>query len=226
MDISETGEIIEVDSGAEFSSFLKVFGPSTNKTAIPQPTEMWMQKALAPDKFTTRLLRVQQAEVRQGLFAGMFSRRPSWGARASPAPPDPAQIKAEAKIITPFTQAELDPEGIYLLDAYSTLFVLIGPLFPSIQPETTRNAILAQTLLFASDYAILSASMEDRPRVPRAEVVFAGVPGDVRWLFRHWDASKGLWGTGRLMAGSKGSAADGEVRVVTLEEVIRAVCQR
>ena len=225
MDLSETGEIIEVDQGAEFSSFLKIFGSITTKTHIPKPTDMWKQKATAPDKFTARLLRMQQAEVRQGLFAGMFSRRPSWGSRASPAPPDPADVKAEAKEITPFTQADLDPEGIYLLDARSMLFVLLGPLFPSLQPETVRNALLAQTLLFASDYAILSASMEDRPVVPKAVVVFSGVPDDIRWLFRHWDDSQGLWGTGGLMAGSANPAMMNEEKVAPVDEVVRAVCR-
>jgi len=225
MDMSDTGEIIEVDNGAEFSSFLKIFGPTALKSHIPKPTDMWKQKATAPDKFAIRLLHVQQAEVRTGLFAGMFSRRPSWGSRGSPAPPDPADVKAEAKEITPFTQADLDPEGIYLLDACSTLFVLIGPLFPSVQPETVRNALLAQTLLFASDYAILSASMEDRPAIPRAVVVFSGVPDDVRWLFRHWDGSQGLWGTGGLMAGSANPGMMNEEKVVPVDEVVRAVCQ-
>lgn len=225
MDMSETGEIIEVDNGAEFSSFLKVFGPTTTKSHVLKPTDMWKQKATAPDKFTSRLLRVQQAEVRTGLFAGMFSRRPSWGSRASPAPPDPTDVKAEAKEIKPFTQSDLDAEGVYLLDAYSSLFVLIGPLFASVQPETVRNALLAQALLFASDYAILSASMEDRPAIPKAMVVFSGVPENIRWLFRHWDGSKGLWGTGGLMAGSANPATMNEERVVPVDEVVRAVCR-
>ena len=33
----ESGELIEVDDGAEFASFLKIFGPGTAKASIPKP---------------------------------------------------------------------------------------------------------------------------------------------------------------------------------------------
>lgn len=41
MDLSETGDIIEVDGGVEFTSFLKIFGTNTTKASIPKSTELW-----------------------------------------------------------------------------------------------------------------------------------------------------------------------------------------
>jgi hypothetical protein len=140
--------------------------------------------------------------------------------------PEPT-IKAEAKEISPFTQSDLDAEGLYLLDAYGELFLFLGPLFFSVQPDNVRNALLAQALLFASDYAILSASLEDRPAIPKASVVFAGCPDGVQWLFRGWDDDHGLWGLGGLMAGSKmGKGKAGEVvKSAGVEELVRVVCR-
>lgn len=58
------------------------------------------------------------------------------------------------------------------------------------------NALRA-SLLFAEEYAILSASTEDRPFVPSCTVVFmpalsddddsSVVPEGMRWCFRKWD---------------------------------------
>lgn len=223
MDLSETGEIIEVDQGAEFSSFLKIFGPRITKAIIPPSLPFWQHKASAPDRFAARLFNIQQSDARAGIFSSMF-RRPSWGMR-SPAP-EPG-VKAAVKEVSPFTQSDLDAEGIYLLDAYGELYLLLGPLFYSLQPENVRNALLAQALLFTSDYAILSASVEDRPAIPKASVVFAGCPEGLMGLFRGWDGEHGLWGLGGLMAGStmgKGKVGE-EVKCVGVEELVRVVCR-
>lgn len=60
-------------------------------------------------------------------------------------------------------------------------------------PSTTLRA----SLLFAEEYAIISASTEDRPFVPSCQVVFMPalsdddiartVPEGMRWCFRKWD---------------------------------------
>jgi hypothetical protein len=206
MDLSETGEIIEVDQGAEFSSFLKIFGPDTTKASVPQSSPIWQHKSSAPGKFTTRLVNIHQADTRAGIFSTMF-RRPSWGMRA-PAP-EPG-VKVEAKEIAPFTQSDLDAEGIYLLDAYGELYLL-----------------LAQSLLFVLDYATSTASMEARPRIPKANVVFRGCPEGVDGLFRGWDDEHGLWGLGGLMAGSsmgKGKIGE-EVKLTGALDLVRVVCR-
>lgn len=220
MDLSETGEIIEVDDGAEFSSFLKIFGPGTTKASIPKPTQLWHQKALAPNHFATRLFRIQQADAKSGLFTSIFTRRPSWNNK-SPARSQDGEIKAEAVEISPFMQTDLEADCVYLLDAHSELYVLIGPVFAS-QPEILRNLLLGQALLFASEYSVLAASTEDRPAVPTAFVLTSGVPIDMKSLFRHWDDSNGLWGTGGLMAGSQASRND-RIHLLGLDEVLEVV---
>lgn len=220
MDLSETGEIVEVDGGAEFASFLKVFGSGTTKASIPKPTEFWQQKALAPDNFATRLFRIQPAETKSGLFSGIFTRRPSWN-NVSPSRRQDDEFKTEAKELSPLTQSDLEVDSIYLLDAYSELYVLIGPTFPS-QTQAIRDTLFSQTLLFASEYGVLATSTEDRPTVPKALVLFSGVPDHVKLLFRHWDDGRGLWGTAGLMAGSQTTSGK-EVKMVGLDEVLGVV---
>jgi hypothetical protein len=169
------------------------------------------------------LFNIRQADTRAGIFSTMF-RRPSWGMRA-PAP-EPG-VKVEVKEIAPFTQSDLDAEGVYLLDAYGELHLLLGPLFSSLQPENVRNALLAQSLLFVLDYATSSASMEDRPRIPKANVVFRGCPEGVDGLFRGWDDEHGLWGLGGLMAGSsmgKGRIGE-ELKSTGALDLVRVVCR-
>lgn len=221
MDLSETGEIIEVDERAEFASFLKIFGPGTTKASIPPASELWQAKALAPSRFATRLFKLQKAEQKTGgggMFGSFFTRRPSWNSAGANSPSTDG-TRVEAKEISPFTQSDLEAEGIYLLDAYSHVHVLIGPVFPS-QPEPARSSLLAQTVLFASEYAVLAASTEDRPAVPGVNVILTGVPANVPRLFRFWDEGLGLWGTGGLMAGS---SAGKEGLVVLEAEAMRAV---
>ena len=222
MDLSETGEIIEVDDGAEFASFLKIFGPGTTKSAVPKAGELWRQKARAPNQFATRLFRVQQAEVKGGLFTSIFTRRPSWSG-VSPSRKQEEEVKVEVREISPFTQSDLDADGIYLLDAYSELYVLLGPVFSS-QLAHVRDVLLAQTLLFAAEYARLAAETEGRPKVPNGFVLFSGVPEDVKILFRLWDESVGLWGTEGLMAGSHTGRGE-EISLVGLDEVLGVVCR-
>ncbi|KAI7318415.1 hypothetical protein KC315_g10049 [Hortaea werneckii] len=221
MDLSETGDIIEVDNGAEFASFLKIFGRGTMKLNIPKQSELEKQKASAPEKFEAKLFKVQQPEQKGGLFA-MFTRRPSWNSSVSRSPSrDGQEIKVEVKHISPFTQADMEAEGIYILDATYHLYVLIGPLLAS-QQETSRNAVLGQALLFAQEYI---ATVEAGRQVKQEGfVLFNGVPQDLKALFRHWDDSKGLWGTAGLMAGSSPFSGN-ELKLLPLEKVVGAVCR-
>lgn len=223
MDLSETGEIIEVDDRAEFASFLKIFGHGTTKASFPPPSPFWHAKAQAPSRFSTRLFKIQKAEQKTGgggMFGSFFTRRPSWNSAANS--PSTEGTKVEVKEISPFTQSDLEAECIYLLDAYAQLHILIGPVFPS-QPESVRSSLLAQTLLFAQEYSVLATSKEDRPGVPGIDFVVAGVPEEVPRLFRFWDEGLELWGTGGLMAGSKAGKGEGCV-VLSAEEVRGVVC--
>lgn len=70
---------------------------------------------------------------------------------------------------------------------------------PPLSPSSTTHAStpLCASLLFVQEYAILSASLDDRPFIPHCNVVFTpALPGDeyadtvpelVRWAFRKWD---------------------------------------
>jgi hypothetical protein len=223
MDLSETGDIIEIDGGVEFPSFLKIFGPGTTKASIAKPSPLWQLKSQAPDRFRTRLFKIQRAETKTNLLTSLWNRRPSWNS-LSPArtgSPAPEDIKVEAKEISPFTQSQLEADSLYLLDAHGHLYILIGVLFPS-QIESVRRTLFAQALLFASDYATLVASMGDRVAFPQCEVLISGVPNEVKMLFRHWDDARGLWGTAGLMAGSDGVGEKG-VRTVGLQECLTEV---
>jgi hypothetical protein len=221
MDLSETrdNDIIEVDDGAEFASFLKIFGQGTTKASIPKATDVWHAKAMDSHRFASRLFRVQPQETKQGFFGGMFARRPSWNSQ-SPSRRQSEDVKVTAQEISPFTQADLDVDGIYMLDAHSQLHVLVGPMFAS-QPESVRNVLLGQTLTLASEYAVVATSTEDRPAVPKGFVLLSGVPPDVKMLFRHYDEGAGLWGTAGLMAGLR--SQDG-VQLLGLEDVLDVVC--
>ncbi|KAF2769365.1 hypothetical protein EJ03DRAFT_343395 [Teratosphaeria nubilosa] len=219
MDLSETGEIIEVDNGAEFASFLRIFGADTTKASVPKTTPFWRQKTLAPDRFAAHLFRVQQFEEKPSLFTSLLNRRPSWNGR-SPSR-DNEEVKVAAKHISPFCQDDLEAEGIYLLDAHSELYLILGPLFAS-QQENVRDTLLAQALLFTAEYMDVAA--EERPMAPKASVLFRGFPPDLKMLFRHWDEQRGLWGTAGLMAGMRASMAH-EVKILPIDDVLTAVCQ-
>ncbi|GAB7361829.1 hypothetical protein MBLNU230_g1871t1 [Neophaeotheca triangularis] len=239
MDLSETGEVVEVDDGAEFPSFLRVFGPGTTRSDLPKTPTFWSQKRLAPEKSTIRLFRLQRQEVRQtlsGNFFGMFARRPS---AQSPA----ADLKVEAKLLLPFSQDSFEAEGLYLLDAFAEVFVLVGPLFVaryrSGGDENDRAGnggggvaavLFSQALLLAAEYALLAASREDRPVVPACRVVLPGaqMPAGLGEVCRFWEEGRGFWGTGGLMAGS-GGLGFGNVgrdggRALDLEKVVGVVC--
>nr|POE85161.1 hypothetical protein CFP56_67319 [Quercus suber] len=216
MDLSESGDIIEVDGGAEFASFLKTFGSGTKKSDLPQMTDLWRQKAAAPNHFTVRLYRIQQLAVRPGVLS-LFGRRPSWNSSSSSS--TTGDIKVEVKHISPFTQADLEAEGVYLLDASSKVIVLVGPLFAS-QPEAIRSTLLTQAILFAAEYKALTLLTEQKALLEiKVEdyILLSGVPAELRSLFRYWDEARGLWGTAGLMADVQSST---RVRKVALNDVL------
>ncbi|KAK0280246.1 hypothetical protein LTR91_007057 [Friedmanniomyces endolithicus] len=227
MEISEMGGIEEVEQGGEDPKFLGIFGVGAVREGIAESSAMWEGKARAPGRFEIRLYRVEEVVQKVSLFAGLLSRRPSWNSRPPPstrsASQDGADIKVEAKRISPFTQTDLEAEGIYVLDAYTKLYILVGPLFPS-TPERVRDALLSQTLRFAEELARFPAENEGWEGSGRGFVILGGVPRDVKMLFRCWDEGRGLWGTAGLMAGSRGTRGD-EVMMVRLDEVVRAVCK-
>ena len=50
----------------------------------------------------------------------------------------------------------------------------------------SQYAAYHNALMFAQEYGILAASMEDRPFVPVTSVVLEGIPKDLKSVFRKW----------------------------------------
>ncbi|KUI55591.1 Advillin [Cytospora mali] len=82
--------------------------------------------------------------------------------------------------INPFSQADLSPTKIYILDAFFEMYIIIG------REAQSQYASFHNALDFAQEYAILAAGMEDRPFVPVSTVVLEGIPRDLRSCFRKW----------------------------------------
>jgi len=67
-----------------------------------------------------------------------------------------------------------------VLDAFFEIYIIVGSRAQS-QYSAFHNA-----LLFAQEYGILAAGMEDRPFVPVSTVVIEGIPKDMKSVFRKW----------------------------------------
>jgi hypothetical protein len=67
-----------------------------------------------------------------------------------------------------------------VLDAFFEIYIIVGARAQS-QYLEFQNA-----LMFAQEYGILAAGMEDRPFVPVSTVIIEGVPRDLKSVFRKW----------------------------------------
>nr|OQO16760.1 hypothetical protein B0A51_17705 [Rachicladosporium sp. CCFEE 5018] len=163
-------EVVEVVQGEESAEFLAIFGPGAT---IPTASGFCQSK---DGNSRPRLIRIQQLQPKSSFLGAVYSltRRPSWSSRPSFAADD---IKCEAVEMTPFTQTSLEAEAIYILTTPAKVYILVGPLFASTRPLDTRNAVLAQTLLFAEKYA-------EHDGEKGVEVVFSGLPEVVEGCFR------------------------------------------
>ncbi|KAJ5047727.1 hypothetical protein J3E74DRAFT_469740 [Bipolaris maydis] len=205
--------------GAEPHDFLnKTFPPSpvpSKGPAIPRSADHWRYKATC-DKYRARLYKIEQTtsqqagwgqalQVSSSFFAPLL-RRPSWNAAEqrpqTPLTPKSPQgtIKTEIKEIMPFSQRDLEPENIYVLDAFFEMYI---------------SCILHCSHVCAA-YGMLAVSEEDRPFMPVTTVVLEGVPRDMKVLFRHWDDK--LIPAAGLMSGKLGRGKS--LRIVGLEKAI------
>lgn len=82
--------------------------------------------------------------------------------------------------ISHFSQADISPSNIYVLDAFFEIYIIIG------SRSHTQFSAFQSALHFAQEYGILAASLEDRPFVPFSTVVLEGVPKDLKSVFRKW----------------------------------------
>lgn len=55
------------------------------------------------------------------------------------------------------------------------------------EEASSRPAEFASALVFAHEYGILAASLQDRPFIPKSFVAIGGVPDACKTAFRKWD---------------------------------------
>ncbi|KAI9814198.1 MAG: hypothetical protein M1827_003364 [Pycnora praestabilis] len=168
MDLGLTGEIEEVDEGHESKSFFDSFPSGSGKT-IPKSADHWRLKA-SYDKYSSRLFRVDHSTTSK--LTSIWSRRPSATESTS---------EMQVREIAPFCQRDLEPGNIYVVDAFFEVYIVVG------SQAQSRFAEFQTALVFAQEYGILAASLEDRPFVPVSTVVFEGVPKDLKAIFRKWE---------------------------------------
>ncbi|THX02630.1 hypothetical protein D6D17_06076 [Aureobasidium pullulans] len=223
MDLNPGGGFTEIDEGKETAEFLSAIHDSGSESVCQSPA-LWKGKSGNWEHSSVRLFKIETQEkpkqTATSLFTSYFSRRPSWSAPKSPSTDRPnssgsnksptTEFEASISEIAPFTQDDLEPEGCYILDANSEILVLPGPL---LSKQALWQHAFVQACLFSHDYAILSASLEDRPAIPKARVVLGGLPREVKVKFRRWEERRGLWGSGGLMAGRVGGEQGGMVEV-------------
>ncbi|KAI4257054.1 MAG: hypothetical protein LQ352_001819 [Teloschistes flavicans] len=192
MDLGLGGEIQELEDGHEPDSFWKLF-PSGQQQRAPadgeSPVSRHWQLKPSCEKYATRLYQVD-IEAPRPKSSGGFK----WGRRGSaPATEDTSAFTAVIREIVPFAQTDMFHDGVFVLDVFFEIFVIL-PSFPS---TSTLRPTFRTALLFAQEYAILAASNheENRPFVPSCSVVLLGVgrdkvPEGLRWGFRKWDEGK------------------------------------
>ena len=166
MDFGLTGEIEEVEDGKEPASFLQMFVGKAHDTAIPKSADHWRLKPNYT-KYSTRLFRSHSSAKEQ------VSRR--YIVRKTT-----TLTGFKITEISPFCIHDLEPESIYILDAFFEIYILVGSMAQS------QFSAFQHSLLFAQEYGILAAGMEDRPFVPVTTIVLGGVPKDMRAVFRKW----------------------------------------
>src|SRR6266498_626373 len=187
-DLGLTGEFEELTEEAEALSFFEAF-PDNNSQSVPKSSQNWAQKSMH-SKYSCRLFRIEHLQRQQ--FGSSF-----WSRRGSP-PPETAAAITE---INPFCQSDLEPQNIYVLDAFFEIYVYVT--FNSSQlklqgmlihvhrivgnQSQTKSAEFVTAMLFAQEYGILAASLQDRPFTPASSVVLGGIPKDATASFRKWN---------------------------------------
>ncbi|KAJ8105717.1 hypothetical protein OPT61_g10012 [Boeremia exigua] len=148
MDLAPTGDFTEIDEGSEPKRLINVFPPPTHKgPAIPRSADHWRYKATS-DRYRARLYKIDQqqeasggwgqslqvgsffANLRRGSFAQTLSPT-STGAHAehgpqtplTPKSPLPPGITTKIVEMMPFCQRDLEPEYIYVLDAFFEMYM-------------------------------------------------------------------------------------------------------
>ena len=165
MDFGLTGEIEEVEDDNEPASFLKSFG---NGATVPKSADHWRMKP-SYDRYCARLF-CADSSAKSQVSRSCFLQDSDRG--------DANELQIVE--ISPFSQGDLSPSQIYVLDAFFEIYIIVGSRAQS-EYSAFHNA-----LMFAQEYGILAAGMEDRPMVPFSSVVLEGIPRDMKSVFRKW----------------------------------------
>lgn len=128
--------------------------------------------------------------------------------------------------IHPFDQRDLAADGIFVLDAFFEMYIIVG------RQSQKQYAAFRNALDFAQEYAILAAGMEDRPFVPITTVVLEGIPRDLKSVFRKWSddlsptrMAAGAASTPGVTSPSASIKRGRSLRVVPLTVALQAVAE-
>ena len=128
MDLATSAELIEIDEGCEPDSFLSHFATdSPSRPTIPRSADHWRLK-VKYDKYHVRLFRLEhRAEREQSNFQvsslwPLVMSAPSWQDITLPTFGAP-QTKPMISEIAPFCQMDLEPEYVYVLDAFFEIYM-------------------------------------------------------------------------------------------------------
>lgn len=111
MDLGSTDEIVEICEGEEPDAFFEIFPENRDSLRRPR-AEYWSLKP-GHEHFGTRLLRIDHE---LGQRSGFWIRRPG-----SPSPV--VRPNDTVQEIEPFSQKDLSPRSIYLLDTFFEIYV-------------------------------------------------------------------------------------------------------
>ncbi|KAJ6110959.1 hypothetical protein N7486_003194 [Penicillium sp. IBT 16267x] len=169
MDLGLTGEFEEVTEGEEPENFFDDFAGSNEANAL-LTSDYWQLKPKF-DHYRTRLLRIDHELGQPPRF---WMRRPGSGA-PTVRPNDTVQE------IEPFCYRDLTDKDVYVLDTFFEIYVIVG------EQASQKSADFVSALVFAHEYGILAASLQDRPFIPKSFVALGGIPDRCQSAFRKWD---------------------------------------
>ncbi|KAL7920865.1 hypothetical protein ACQKWADRAFT_296931 [Trichoderma austrokoningii] len=142
--------------------------------------------------------------------------KPSYGKYNSRLFCSDAESRQQIYEVSPFNQADMSAFNIYVLDAFFEMYIIVGSQAQA-EYASFRNA-----LDFAQEYAVLAASMEDRPFIPISTVVLEGVPRDLKRVFRKWTDER-CPTLLQIAGGELGLKRGRSLRVVPLTQAILAL---
>ncbi|XXH05020.1 hypothetical protein Hte_011444 [Hypoxylon texense] len=198
MDYALSGELEEIEDGHEPAIFWNLFNADTKAVSA----DHWRLKPNY-DKYCSRLFCSEAASKQQVGYAEPFSLHEHILTHVAP------QIVE----ISPFSQTDLRPTSIYVLDAFFELYIIVG------SRAQAQYASFHNALDFAQEYGILAAGMEDRPFVPFSTVVLEGIPKDMKSVFRKWRDAENPTITNPNTGLKRGRS----LRVVPLNQALQAL---